>query len=294
MSLTQVQQIFSVDFIKQLNELLINGNYGDFITCRDSVKIVEYFREHNPELLIKISTNASGQPKIWERLAELGVRVLFRIDGLADTHKLYRQYTDFDLIISNAQKFIAAGGHAEWHMIDFDFNEHQRDDALLMSIKLGFKNFESIDAGRNNTPVFTRDGKYSHTIGVPNLPKDLYHYYQTYRDQLKRENKSIYVNREAKPINCYAKQKKEIYVSANGEVSPCCWTGFYPRTNMHKLGNDQLLDCLGEDNNNSLEVGLPKSIHWFKNLEKSFNISEVTEGRPFICNETCGNRNDFN
>ena len=289
-SLQQVQKIFSVDFVKQLQVLLINGNYGDFITCRDGVKIVEYFREHNSDLEIKISTNASGQPRIWERLAELGAQVLFRIDGLKDTHVLYRQYTDFELIISNAQKFIAAGGHAEWHMIDFDFNQHQRDEALLMSISLGFKNFELINAGRNNTAVFTRDGKYSHTIGDQAHPMDLYHYYQTYKDQLKRVNKSIYINREPKPINCYAKANKEIYVAANGEVSPCCWTGFYPRNNKHKLGNDHLTHHLRHNNNNALEVGLSNSLIWFNELEESFNIPRVADGRPFICNETCGNR----
>ena len=254
-SLQQVQKIFSVDFVKQLQVLLINGNYGDFITCRDGVKIV-----------------------------------LFRIDGLKDTHVLYRQYTDFELIISNAQKFIAAGGHAEWHMIDFDFNQHQRDEALLMSISLGFKNFELINAGRNNTAVFTRDGKYSHTIGDQAHPMDLYHYYQTYKDQLKRVNKSIYINREPKPINCYAKANKEIYVAANGEVSPCCWTGFYPRNNKHKLGNDHLTHHLRHNNNNALEVGLSNSLIWFNELEESFNIPIVADGRPFICNETCGNR----
>ena len=139
MSLEQIKNIFSINFLQQLDSILINGNYGDFITCKDGIKIIEYFRESNQNLTIRVSTNASGQPKIWERLAELNAVVLFRLDGLEDTHNLYRQNTDFEMIMSNAEKFIASGGKAEWHMIDFDFNKHQQTQALMRSVNKGFK-----------------------------------------------------------------------------------------------------------------------------------------------------------
>ena len=175
----------------------------------------------------------------------------------------------------------------------FDFNKHQRDDALILSIKKGFKNFELIDAGRNNTVAFSRDGKYRHTIGDLDQPKELLHYYQVNKNIKKRDNATIYGNQEHRPIYCYAKFNKEIYVSANGDVSPCCWTGFYPRTNSRMLGNDQLLDLLVKNtSNNAIEVGLEKSIGWFNSIEKSWSIREVKNGRLHICNSTCGNTLD--
>jgi MoaA/NifB/PqqE/SkfB family radical SAM enzyme len=293
LNLEQVKKIFEPEFVKQLEQILINGNYGDFITCKDGLKIVEYFRSHNENLIIQISTNASGQTKIWERLAELKVRVFFRIDGLEDTHSLYRQDTNWDLIISNAEKFVSAGGHAEWWMIDFDFNQHQRDEALMLSIKKGFKNFELVDNGRNNTVAFSRDGKYRHTIGDSTQSKEIFHYYQTYKNILKRDNSTIYQSQEHKPIYCHAKNKKEIYVAANGEVSPCCWTGFYPQTNKRLLGNDQLLEILKvNSNSNALEVGLQSAIDWFGAIERTWKIQDVSHGRLYICNSTCGNTVD--
>lgn len=289
MTIAQAKQIFSVDFLKQLNKILINGNYGDFMTCRDGLEIVEYFRESNPDLEIRISTNASARPKIWERLAELKVKVLFRIDGLEDTHHLYRQGTSFAMIMENAEKFISAGGWAEWIMINFDFNKPQRDQALMLSIKKGFKNFEIVDGGRNNSVAFTPKGEYSHTIGDPDQPKELYFYYSAYKAEKISDKLEIYKQQEHKPIYCYAKSVGEIYISANGDVTPCCWTGFFPLTNKRMPGNDQLAKILVNYNHNALEVGLEQAIKWFADLEKTWKIQDVHMGRSHICNSQCGN-----
>ena len=119
MKLSQAQTIFTESFLKQINGILINGNHGDFVTAQDGVEIIEYFLTANPKLHIQINTNASARPKIWERLGELGIQVDFRIDGLKDTHHLYRQNTDFDFILDNARKFISAGGRAVWMLDGF-------------------------------------------------------------------------------------------------------------------------------------------------------------------------------
>jgi sulfatase maturation enzyme AslB (radical SAM superfamily) len=159
MKLAQAQKIFSESFLQQLDNILINGNYGDFVTARDGVAIVEYFKTANPKLNITISTNASAMPHIWQRLGELSVTVKFRLDGLADTHKLYRQNTNWDAIIANAGNFIKAGGTAIWTMIRFDHNKHQIDQCRQLSKQLGFSDFELIDQGRDTMPVFDKDKK---------------------------------------------------------------------------------------------------------------------------------------
>ena len=102
MKLHQAQKIFTPEFLQQLDNILINGNYGDFVTAQDGLEIVEYFFENNPNLRIEISSNASARPKIWERLGDMGVYVDFRLDGLKDTHHLYRQNTNWDFVINNA------------------------------------------------------------------------------------------------------------------------------------------------------------------------------------------------
>ena len=288
MSLDQAKQIFTVPFLQQLEQILINGNYGDFITARDGLGIVEYFLAANPRLKIIISTNASGKPNIWRRLGELGVEVQFRIDGLADTHHLYRQYTDYDLIIDNAKKFIQAGGKAIWAMIKFDHNIHQIATAKSLSESLGFARFELVDAGRDTTVVFTRDKKLSHTIGKYQGTTDydtLYNQYQQYISDPDITLKKVTI--QERTIECYSKQNKEIYVSANGEVYPCCWLGFYPLNHQGNPSTFQLRPLINE--NNALEYNIEHSIAWFNQIEATWKET-VPGGKIYTCNETCGKR----
>jgi MoaA/NifB/PqqE/SkfB family radical SAM enzyme len=288
MSLEQAQKIFTVPFLQQLDQLLINGNYGDFITARDGLEIVEYFVATNPQLKIIISTNASGRPHIWRRLGELGVEVQFRIDGLADTHHLYRQYTNFELILENALKFIQAGGNAVWAMIKFDHNKHQISQAEILAKAMGFKRFELVDAGRDKTVVFTRDRKLSHVIGDYQGPTDyetLYNQYQQYISDPDVTLKKIAI--EEREINCYAKNYHEVYIAANGEVYPCCWLGFYPLSKQGNPSTFQLRPLIKE--NNALEHGIEHAIVWFNNIESTWNKT-VPEGKIYTCNETCGKR----
>lgn len=285
MKLSQAQTVFTRDFLQQLDQILINGNHGDFVTAQDGVEIVEYFLEANPKLRIEISTNASARPKIWTRLGELGITVDFRIDGLADTHKLYRQNTDFNLIMSNAQQFISAGGRAIWNMILFDHNQHQIEEAKKLSQSMGFDDFRVIDAGRNTMPVFTANKQLSHIIGNytgnTNFDK-LYDQSHTYLVDPLGPVKNEKTNRV---IDCYAKKNKEIYIAANGEVHPCCWLGFYPTYSDRRSSNPQLKPIML--NNNALVFSIADSIEWFNSIEQSWDKT-VPEGKIFACNETCG------
>lgn len=287
--LDDAKKILDEHFVKQLNHILINGNYGDFITSRDGLEIVEYLKQVNPNLQIEISTNASGRPNWWKRLGELKIKVYFRLDGLKDTHHLYRQYTDFDLIIDNAKKFIAAGGHAVWAFIPFEHNKHQIKTAKALAHELGFKEFQLVDAGRNTGPVFKRDGSYSHNLGnyTGSVNFDeLYTFHLHYVD--KPEITILNTEHPNRQIDCYAKKNNEIYITANGEVYPCCWLGFYPTLETGNPSNMQLRPIV--KNNNALEFGIKHAIEWFNKIEESWNLGSVKAGKIYTCNETCGIR----
>jgi len=218
-TLEQFKEWFPVDFVKQLGSLIMCGNLGDPIIAQDTLEIYQYLKEHNPNIALSMHTNGSARTtEWWKELAKLDVRTTFGIDGLADTHHLYRISTDWHKIIENAKAFIEAGGNAEWHMLVFKHNEHQVEDCKALSEQYGFKHFTTKHTSRftgNKLHVLDDEGYTTHII------------YPTERSSgmIQQVQESII---EIKPssISCKAKQTNQLYVAANGNVSPCCWLDF--------------------------------------------------------------------
>ena len=293
LSLEQAKTIFQPEFLLQLTSIQINGNFGDIVMNPEGPNIVDYFFSVNPKLFISISTNgAARNNKFWNQLAQTPVTVLFCLDGLEDTHHLYRQNTAWSTVIQNAQTFISAGGTAVWKMIEFEHNRHQIDACRKLSQQLGFAKFELVNDGRNTAPVFNNHGELTHVLGNYTGEKNfevLFHNKKT--DQILLED--ITIDRiPAKSISCQTKNLKSIYISATGDVSPCCYTGFYPKTygagQYHEAANAQLIPLIAK--NNALKYSLEECVAWFKSIENSWKISDYEQGRLVICDDVCGQK----
>jgi sulfatase maturation enzyme AslB (radical SAM superfamily) len=289
MTLAEAQKIFPPKFVKQLSIIQVNGNFGDAVMNHETVDILRYFRLASPNVHISMSTNGGARNKdYWESLARLNVTISFCLDGLEDTHSLYRQNTLYSTVIQNAKIFIAAGGRATWKMIKFDHNQHQIDQAQKLSQQMGFDCFQIVDQGRDQGPVFNQQGKLVHVIGNPTL---------TDFDKILelRTNSEVLLEdllpyRKPSPITCQVKQRKSIYVSSTGDVYPCCYLGFSPKTyghgNYHAVGNSQFRDFVVE--NNALDHDLAHCISWFSKIENTWDIPTFEQGRLIICNDVCG------
>jgi sulfatase maturation enzyme AslB (radical SAM superfamily) len=289
MTLQEARTIFTSEFLQQLTRINLNGNFGDSVMNPETVDIVQYFRDCNEKLIIDISTNGGARDsEYWQALAKLGATVFFCIDGLEDTHSLYRQNTVYATVIKNATTFIAAGGKAVWKMIRFDHNLHQFEQAKQLAHDMGFIRFETVDTGRDTAPVFNRRRQLTHTIGQPKDVKFNRLYSLRKQDAVLLED--ITPGKAVKPITCEVKIRKSIYITSVGEVYPCCYLGFSPRTyghgNYHAAANRQFRPLIGQ--NNALENSLETCISWFDQIEKSWTAPSFDEGRLVICNDVCG------
>ena len=263
-----------------------NGNLGDFASAHDALEIVEYIADHG--VPVRINTNGSLRNSAWwSKLALPNVTVGFALDGMADTHKLYRQDTDWHRIIEHAQALIQAGGRAIWRFVPFDHNRHQEQACRQMAHELGFVGFENIYDGRDSGPVFTRDGEFSHTIGpaqpgeAPPIKALIENHITWYDAKTYRSHKDV----PNLSIDCLHKKNQEIYIAADGSVYPCCFLGFYPHTMSHP-GNRELVPMVQE--NNALQYSLEHCLEWFDTVEQAWNKSSIAEGRPYQCVNTCG------
>jgi hypothetical protein len=286
MTLSEAQTIFQPDFLQQLTGMSINGNLGDAVMNPDTVPIIEYFLSVNPGIRINISTNGAARDReFWTRLAQLGVQIFFCIDGLEDTHSIYRQNTLFSTVIRNAQTVINNGGRAVWKMIEFDHNAHQIETARALSQELGFERF-FVPPGRlsNDAPVFNRDGELVYTMGQPaqvNLT-------QLVSQRSLRPVQAVEFSGPVRePIHCEVQAMRSVYVDSTGGVYPCCHMGYNPRQ-FNKPENYQYRDLI--ERNNANEHSLATCIEWFNHVSASWSKPTFAEGRLKICNDVCGQR----
>jgi len=303
LSLAELQQMFPPELVLQLRKIYACGNYGDPMVAKDVLPIFKYLRHENPSLELGMFTNGSGRTRdFWAELAKTVTYVRFSIDGLEDTNHVYRRGTRWCRIMESVEAFIGAGGRAEWDFIVFKHNEHQMDLARDLAAKLGFKRFflkktsrffspgpgQGASAGRRQ--VRDRDGSLAYVLEEPDNP--------LFRNPAVVRLKQLGPFPEYQAdteITCKAVEYNRLYVSAEGLVFPCCWTGaLYPPG--RPRGTAQIWDLVRRlpDQERSLD-GRVRSIReiiegpFFQELVPSgWERRSVKEGRLEPCVRACG------
>lgn len=275
-TLETFKSYFTKSFISQLDSLFMCGNLGDPIIAKDCLEIIQYLRQINPNIKLSMHTNGSARDiEWWQRLAKSNVRVVFGIDGLSDTHHLYRISTDWNKIIKNARAFIDNGGHAEWHMLVFKHNEHQINECKKISETLGFRNFQIKHTTRfekGKFHVLDNDGKTINILYPTEKSKEMTPKVYKYMSDIQPE------------IKCKSQQGKQIYVSATGHVAPCCWLDFswiQPRQDTRVDYMDRIGD-LPNLNHQSLNEIFHSG--YFNKIAATWGKDPLSE-----CSKQCGN-----
>ena len=228
LSLELFKQALPVDFLKQLHTITMCGNFGDPILHKELISIVKHIATTNPDIRIDLHTNGGARGVRWWQDLALALPtnhlVQFGIDGLADTHALYRVGTNFDKIIENAKAFIAVGGKARWNFITFKHNEHQLEDCRQMAKDLGFESFyekqTSRFIGNPYFEVLDRKGNVTHKLEGPTEQKVIF------IDRKTVENYREVISKAT--IECEVEKLKSVYVDALGYLWPCCFVGAVP------------------------------------------------------------------
>lgn len=222
LSLKDIKKVFTTYFCNQLERVYFCGNYGDPIVADDLLKSLRYMKEQNKKLKIGLITNGSMRPqKWWRKLAAVCDSVRFGIDGLSDTHKLYRQGASFEKIIRNAKIYIDNGGYAIWDYLVFGHNEHQIEEARELANKLGFKEFVVKKTGRFFSNIKMK-GKKSHK-GLEKPSEKNVNASLKKEDAIKAKYGSMEKYLDQTQIECKVLKNNEIYLSAEGIILPCCW-----------------------------------------------------------------------
>lgn len=220
--------IFDTETLHQLDSIFFCGNFGDPIMNNDLIKMCQYIKDNKPSMTVRIHTNGGARnSKWWNELYHALPKehvVIFALDGLEDTHHLYRIGTTYDNVIKNAGYFIEAGGIAEWVFIKFKHNEHQVAEAEIRASKHGFARFTIKNTirfiGEPKFSVLDKEGNIEYYLEPPS----------TSNITLIDANAITKFRAEYKTteIDCYAVKNHEIYIDAHYNLFPCCFLASAP------------------------------------------------------------------
>lgn len=201
-----------LELLPNLETIHFCGTFGDAIAAHNIVELLEVAKLHCKK--IQLNTNGSLRTTQWWTDVASVVKDIkhdfwFCLDGLADTHSIYRQGTDFDTIVANAQAFIAAGGTASWQFIPWAHNEHQIKDCMRLSQQLGFKHFRFVRDVR--TDFQAQHYRTGQPVVIQPWSKN-----SEYSGLAKIK---VTVTKD----DCMHLTQPSVYLNASGKLSVCCY-----------------------------------------------------------------------
>jgi MoaA/NifB/PqqE/SkfB family radical SAM enzyme len=291
----QFKTIMHQEVLDQIDSYYFCGNFGDPILNNDLIKMCAWSKINAPTVRVSIHTNGGARNTDWWATLAHGLpsdhSVIFALDGLADTHHLYRVGTKFDTVINNATAFINAGGTAEWVFIKFKHNEHQVDDARALAAQLGFKKFTLKNSSR-----FILEPK----VAVKNSSGNtLYHIEPPSEVTMKFIDKKVIESYrtivEQSVIACKSQADKEVYIDAYGDLYPCCWLASVPYSHIdHDAAFEVRTEMLIQHRNMVANLGnintLATSVKHIVESDKYQTAwhNYWTDDKLITCARTCG------
>jgi MoaA/NifB/PqqE/SkfB family radical SAM enzyme len=243
-----------------LSLVVLEGDKGDPAMHPGIEQIIKVFSKAPSQPTIRLFTNGSIRSATWwTNLAQKNypnLRVIFSIDGLADTNHLYRVGLDYDTIVNNACAFISAGGHALWKFIFFKHNEHQFDQIVKVSRQLGFEELIFTTCrpgdfqGLAQWPVQDH-GKITHYLEKP----------LTFRSgsvqHKKITFKTVRTDHQQQRL-CPNLSAGQVYITYQGLVIPCCMMHF--DTKLQYPGTKRLQEMTGGFDQQDLNINTMSTI----------------------------------
>lgn len=217
-----------------IEKLTLNGNVGDPGMNPNLPEMMRMYTEAHPETTIYIATNGSMQSTDWwENLGTALYQsahhtVQFAMDGLADTHAIYRRKTDWHKLCDNIRAF-ANTGRAQIITTLFDHNVHQIDQIHELAEELGCVHFVTRYSVKDKITIKTAEENYTITTDLvdSSMIRNVF---------LTADEKPLSLNEKAKKLRidssimehsilntkCPWYNMGEVQILSDGRVFPCC------------------------------------------------------------------------
>lgn len=277
-----------------LNQLVLNGTWGDPCMHPKLPEMLETFTRQFPGVTINMHTNAGAQSNEWwynlgSILSSVPHAVIVALDGLEDTHAIYRRGTDYSKILEHVKHFNEAGGSPRWMMTVFNHNMHQVQEARELAKKYEFRRFVSRKS--HTSKMITSDAVIQN-----DLVSDEYYI----NEEAHGRNKRVpFINIPERPVLEHVNSQCQWYADGSfqidpwGYVLPCCHLAHLPVTvksnytyNDNQVKNfvtynPGILDTLNLKTNTLKDILSGK---WFSETLDN----QVENANLVICQKECG------
>ena len=284
-----------------IRQLALNGNWGDPMMHPNLIDMVKIWSDNHPETFITIHTNGSMRgAKFWADLAkELrqyhSHQVNFAVDGLKDTHSIYRRRTDFNKIIENIKSFNEAGGSGRIITTVFEHNKHQLTELKHLAETLKCRAY--VVRYSHADKMIIQDKDESYTIKASkDIRENEYKFNNDDWTISDRENSRHWLHiqdiwEDSKYLNdtkCPWYNDGEVQIDPFGTVWPCCHVSLFGiNLTKHILSqnvDDSIIERRTENSLFKYTLQEILSDSWFnQDLDKI-----VKKGKWQVCRDTCG------
>lgn len=280
-----------------ITELALNGNWGDPMMHPKLIEMLDVYSRHHPESAVYIHTNGSMRPvKFWAELARVcrqfaNHKVIFAVDGMADTHALYRRKTEWNKIIDNSRAFVSANGRASYTMTLFEHNKHQVAEVHALAEEVGCTSFNMRHSHGDHMKIVTVDGSYEIKACY-----DIEEYRIHFESDLTisdLRDKHVYLDNndlilENRPdTKCPWYNDRKIQIDPWAKVWPCCHLSLYGiHIDIHDIDamvDSTFIKARKENDLKKYSLSDVLSNSWFNEVENA-----VEDARWKQCRDICG------
>jgi len=222
-----------------IGDLTLNGNWGDPMMHPKLVGMLNIWTKYHPETSLYLHTNGSMRTlKFWEDLAFecrkfTNHLIVFAVDGMEDTHAIYRRKTHWKKIIENVKAFTSAGGRANITMTLFEHNKHQVDqveavakecNTLYFTLRHSHGDNLLIELPEESYRIHANYDQEEKQVMFEDRPESVAHYRMSeLRDHsvFLNMNDKLKDNRKNDTV-CPWYNDRQVQIDPWGKVWPCC------------------------------------------------------------------------
>lgn len=211
--------IFDTQAGKRIKELEFCGNIDEPLAHPEFLLILERLLQIRPDLKVHIHTNGSIRDQSYhlqlsKTLSQFshGSKLRYGIDGVGDTHSIYRQKTNFDKAFENMKAAISGGAVVIWQYLVFPWNQHQQDEAAQLAEQIGCQQIW-FRPDRSDVTRLGLEGIEKRKLAPPPVEKNNFNL----------TDYSLDFPSESIVCKFRTPSKSMLFLSWEGKIWPCCF-----------------------------------------------------------------------